>query len=254
MMYKEGLMWQSEEFIPVREPIPSTRNRTSITSIFPTHAQTEATRPIFWARPGAAKAAYLKRKRAFDLFVCLLLLPVVFILTAIISYFIWLEDGGAPFFMQMRTGQYGRRFVMFKFRTMVRNAEELKQRLMHLNELKPPDFKISNDPRITRVGKFLRRTSLDELPQIFNVIKGDMSLVGPRPTSFKAETYELWQMRRLEATPGLTGLWQISGRSDLEFDERVQLDLAYIEKQSLWFDLVILWRTIGSVFRGHGAY
>jgi lipopolysaccharide/colanic/teichoic acid biosynthesis glycosyltransferase len=121
---------------------------------------------------------------------------------------------------------------MLKLRTMVRNAEEMKAQLAHLNELAYPDFKISNDPRITRVGRILRKTSLDELPQLLNVIRGDMSLVGPRPTSFSASTYSLWHTARLEAKPGITGLWQVSGRNELDFDERLRLDIAYIDERS----------------------
>ena len=143
---------------------------------------------------------------------------------------------------------------MHKFRTMVENAEELKKDLAHLNVLTLPDFKIIDDPRVTRVGKFLRKTSLDELPQIFNVLKGDMSLVGPRPTSFEASTYTLWHTERLEVKPGITGLWQISGRSDIDFDERVRLDRKYIERQSFWFDLQILFGTFAAVLNRKGAY
>jgi lipopolysaccharide/colanic/teichoic acid biosynthesis glycosyltransferase len=136
---------------------------------------------------------------------------------------------------------------------MVRNSEELKAQYMHLNELTFPDFKISNDPRVTRVGRFLRKTSLDELPQIFNVLKGDMSLVGPRPTSFAASTYSLWHTARLDAKPGITGLWQVSGRSELDFDDRLRLDIAYLRNRSLWLDLRILLRTIGCVVSTRGA-
>jgi lipopolysaccharide/colanic/teichoic acid biosynthesis glycosyltransferase len=142
---------------------------------------------------------------------------------------------------------------MYKLRTMVRNAEELKAKFMHLNELTYPDFKISNDPRITRVGRLLRKTSLDELPQIFNVLQGDMSLVGPRPTSFSADTYRLWHTARLECKPGVTGLWQVSGRNELDFDERLRLDIAYHHNQCFWLDLRILLRTFGSVVNGRGA-
>ncbi|NHZ72832.1 MAG: sugar transferase [Aquificales bacterium] len=184
----------------------------------------------------------------------LILSPVLFLVIGIISLLIWVEDRKNPFFIQMRTGAYGRRFPMFKFRTMVPNAEELKQELIHLNELEYPDFKIQNDPRVTRLGRFLRRTSLDELPQFINVLLGDMSLVGPRPTSFEAKTYEPWQRARLVVVPGITGLWQVNGRSDVGFDERVQLDIKYIEQQSFLFDLLILWRTFSCVLKGRGAY
>jgi len=137
---------------------------------------------------------------------------------------------------------------------MVNNAEQLKKNLGHMNELTWPDFKISNDPRITRVGSFLRRTSLDELPQLINVLKGNMSLVGPRPTSFVAESYDLWQTERLEVMPGITGLWQISGRSDVDFDERSRLDIKYLENQSFFYDIRILLLTVAAIMSKRGAY
>jgi lipopolysaccharide/colanic/teichoic acid biosynthesis glycosyltransferase len=126
--------------------------------------------------------------------------------------------------------------------------------LAHLNELTPPDFKITDDPRVTRVGRILRKTSLDELPQVFNVLKGEMSLVGPRPTSFAGNTYSFWQTERLEILPGITGLWQVSGRSDVDFDDRARLDIQYIEQQSIWLDLNILFRTVATVISQRGAY
>jgi lipopolysaccharide/colanic/teichoic acid biosynthesis glycosyltransferase len=135
---------------------------------------------------------------------------------------------------------------------LVRNAEELKGQLAHLNVLRPPDFKIPQDPRITRVGMFLRQTSLDELPQLLNVLWGDMSLVGPRPTSFAPTTYQLWHTHRLEVTPGITGLWQVKGRNTTTFDERLRLDIEYIEHRSFGFDLKILLQTVPSVLRRTG--
>ncbi|MDA0244181.1 MAG: sugar transferase, partial [Chloroflexi bacterium] len=177
---------------------------------------------------------YTIAKRMMDLVVVGFALPFLLPLFAIVALLIWIDSPGAPvLFTQKRTGKDGIRFNMFKFRTMVPNAEAMKQELMHLNELQWPDFKISNDPRITRIGKFLRKTSLDELPQLLNVLNGTMSLVGPRPTSFAAETYAPQHLRRLEVTPGLTGLWQIIGRASMEFDERVELDVAYIERRGL---------------------
>jgi lipopolysaccharide/colanic/teichoic acid biosynthesis glycosyltransferase len=142
---------------------------------------------------------------------------------------------------------------MYKFRTMVRNAVELKEQLRHLSIVPPPDFKIPNDPRITRVGRFLRQTSLDELPQILNVLRGEMSLVGPRPTSFNSASYELWHTERLEVLPGITGLWQIKGRNEATFDERLRLDIAYIDRMSLGLDLWIMFQTLKSVFKRLGA-
>jgi lipopolysaccharide/colanic/teichoic acid biosynthesis glycosyltransferase len=193
-------------------------------------------------------------KRLFDILACLLTLPLLLFAGGLIALLIWLDDPGPVLFRQARTGQGGQRFAMYKFRTMVTNADELKQKYAHMNELSWPDFKISNDPRVTRVGRILRKTSLDELPQIINVLKGEMSLVGPRPTSFDVTTYSLWHTERLEVLPGITGLWQVSGRSDVDFDERLRLDIEYIERQSLWFDIYILLRTVGAIFSSRGAY
>jgi lipopolysaccharide/colanic/teichoic acid biosynthesis glycosyltransferase len=198
--------------------------------------------------------AYSRMKRSMDLALCCLALPFALPIMAACALAIWLDDPGPVHFFQWRTGRGGHRFRMFKFRTMVRDAEALKQKYAHLNELSWPDFKLSNDPRITRVGRILRATSLDELPQLFNVLLGDMSLVGPRPTSFDASTYALWQTERLEAIPGVTGLWQISGRSEVDFNERLRLDIEYLERRSLWFDFVILLRTVGAVMGRRGAY
>lgn len=198
--------------------------------------------------------AYYLAKRAFDITVVLLALPVLLPVIVLCALLVKLESGDGPvFFTQQRTGKDGRRFGMLKFRTMVANAEALKKDLSHLNELQWPDFKITDDPRVTRIGRFLRKSSLDELPQIFNVLCGDMSIVGPRPTSFQPETYRLWQTARLDVLPGLTGLWQIIGRGSMEFDERVALDIAYIERQSFALDLMILIRTVGTVLRREGA-
>jgi lipopolysaccharide/colanic/teichoic acid biosynthesis glycosyltransferase len=136
---------------------------------------------------------------------------------------------------------------------MVRDAESRKAELMHLNILPAPDFKILEDPRITRVGRFLRTSSLDELPQLLNVLRGEMSLVGPRPTSFAPSTYSLWHTVRLDATPGITGLWQVKGRNQTTFDERLRLDVEYLRNASLWYDLLILIRTAAAVVRRSGS-
>jgi lipopolysaccharide/colanic/teichoic acid biosynthesis glycosyltransferase len=199
--------------------------------------------------------AYFLVKRLLDLILVLLTLPFWLPLNAIIAMIIRITSPGAPvLFTQMRTGKGGRRFYMYKFRSMVPNAEELKSEYTHLNELQWPDFKITNDPRITPIGRFLRKTSLDELPQLFNVLRGEMSLVGPRPTSFGPETYKLWHTHRLDVIPGLTGLWQIIGRAQLEFDDRLRLDIAYIERASIWLDINILVRTVLAVFESRGAH
>jgi lipopolysaccharide/colanic/teichoic acid biosynthesis glycosyltransferase len=193
-------------------------------------------------------------KRIFDISLVIAALPILLPLMGLCALLIWLDDPGPVLFKQCRTGRGGRRFQMYKFRTMLANAEELKRQYAHLNELTWPDFKITDDPRVTRIGHFLRRSSLDELPQIINILKGQMSLVGPRPTSFDVSTYSLWHTERLEVLPGLTGLWQVSGRSDVDFDERLRLDVAYIRRQSLWLDLVILLRTFTAVLNRRGAY
>ena len=198
---------------------------------------------------------YLVAKRVFDLVFGLLLMVVLSPLFLIIYAVIRLESPGAPvIFRQKRTGKGGNRFDMYKFRTMVPDAEQLKQELMHLNELQWPDFKITNDPRITRIGRFLRKTSLDELPQLLNVILGDMSFVGPRPTSFAAETYNLWHTTRLDVTPGITGLWQIAGRAETEFDDRLRLDITYINHRCFWLDFQIMLRTITAIWQQKGAH
>jgi lipopolysaccharide/colanic/teichoic acid biosynthesis glycosyltransferase len=199
--------------------------------------------------------AYHDVKRMLDLTLVGLTAPLWIPLIGIIAFLIKITSPGAPaIFTQLRTGRGGRRFKMYKFRSMVPNAEELKVKYAHLNELQWPDFKITNDPRVTKVGRILRKTSLDELPQLINVLRGEMSLVGPRPTSFGAETYQLWHTERLDVVPGLTGLWQVVGRAQLEFDDRLRLDIAYIERRSIWLDINILIMTIGAVFTQRGAH
>ena len=192
-------------------------------------------------------------KRAMDLVLLILTAPVTVPLLALVALLVRLDSPGPVIFTQYRTGLHGRRFRMFKFRTMVENAEELKASLAHLNILPPPDFKIIDDPRITRVGKFLRKTSLDELPQLLNVLRGEMTLVGPRPTSFAAHTYRLWHTERLELRPGLTGLWQIKARGDSTFDERLRLDIEYLDRASVLLDLQILLMTALAVVKRSGA-
>jgi lipopolysaccharide/colanic/teichoic acid biosynthesis glycosyltransferase len=185
------------------------------------------------------------------LMILLLLSPVLLGLALVIKF----SSPGPVMFVQQRTGYRGRLFGMYKFRTMVANAEELKESLRHLNKhgADAIDFKIDDDPRITPIGGFLRRSSLDELPNLINVVSGDMRLVGPRPTSFNAYRYKDSHLARLSIYPGMTGLWQISGRSNIDFDQRVELDLSYIAEQSLLLDLKILLKTPFKVFSGHGA-
>jgi lipopolysaccharide/colanic/teichoic acid biosynthesis glycosyltransferase len=196
---------------------------------------------------------YLAGKRALDLVVCTLLLVIAIPVIAVCALAIRLDTSGPMMYAQLRTGRDGRRFRMLKLRTMLANAEELKPQFAHLSVVPPPDFKIPNDPRITRVGRFLRATSLDELPQLFNVLRGDMSLVGPRPTSFEPSRYELWHTQRLDVRPGITGLWQVEGRNVTTFDERLRLDVQYIRRRSLAFDVILLARTVVVVLRRSGA-
>lgn len=199
-------------------------------------------------------SSYLVSKRIMDISLVLLSLPFWLPVLALIAFVIRITSPGAPVvFKQLRTGKGGRRFHIYKFRTMIPNAEELKSTYAHLNELQWPDFKIPDDPRITRMGGFLRKTSLDELPQLINVLRGEMSLVGPRPTSFGADTYKLWHTHRLDVTPGITGLWQVFGRAQLEFDDRLRLDIAYIKRASLRLDIHILIMTVLAVFQQRGA-
>ncbi|MBK6919808.1 MAG: sugar transferase [Deltaproteobacteria bacterium] len=165
-----------------------------------------------------------------------------------------IESKGPVLFKQVRSGRNGRKFVMLKFRSMCTDAEAKLDALQHLNEMDGPVFKIKHDPRITRVGRFIRKTSLDELPQFFNVLFGDMSLVGPRPPlPSEVAKYEAWQRRRLSVRPGITGMWQVSGRNGIDFAQWMKLDLDYIDSWSLWLDLKILFRTLPAVLLRSGA-
>ncbi|MFH1690540.1 MAG: sugar transferase [Candidatus Eisenbacteria bacterium] len=194
-------------------------------------------------------------KRPLDVLaslVGLLLLSPLFIVLAIM---VRLDSRGPVFFRQMRVGKDGREFEFYKFRSMVQDAEAMKNKLMHLNELEGPVFKISDDPRITPIGRFLRRTSLDELPQLFNVLRGDMSLVGPRPPlPAEVANYESWQRQKLSVLPGITCLWQISGRNHIGFTEWMRLDIEYIRRQSFGVDVKILARTLPAVLLRKGAF
>ena len=194
-------------------------------------------------------------KRFFDIVVSFLALIVLLPVFLVIAVALKLDSRGPIVYVSKRNGKKGKLFNFCKFRTMVSNADQMLESLRHLDETDGPIFKIKNDPRITRVGRFLRRYSLDELPQLWNVLKGDMSLVGPRPpTPNEVEKYAHWQLKRLEIRPGLTCLWQVRGRSNLSFREWMKLDLFYIENWSFWLDIKIILRTIVVVIRGEGAY
>jgi lipopolysaccharide/colanic/teichoic acid biosynthesis glycosyltransferase len=205
-------------------------------------------------REREAARRYLRWKRVTDLTVVVLLAPLWLPLVMAVAVGIMLTSPGGPvLFRQHRTGRDLRRFVILKFRTMVPNAEALKAELQHLNLRTWPDFKADPDPRVTGLGRFLRCTSLDELPQLFNVIRGDMSLVGPRPTSLAPDAYEPWQLERFRGPSGLTGVWQVAGRSHPSFAQRVHLDLAYLERACWRLDMEILLRTVPELVLRKGA-
>ncbi len=181
----------------------------------------------------------------------LLSLPIL----VAVAFAIRLESPGPIFYGQTRVGKDGRTFRCYKFRSMVVDAEEMRSQIADLNEASGPWFKVRDDPRLTKVGRFLRRYSLDELPQMYNVLRGDMSLVGPRPNlPDEVAAYEQWHRKRLSVSPGMTGLWQVSGRSDLTFDEMVLLDIYYVENWSIPLDLSIILRSLPAVIFGRGAY
>ena len=188
---------------------------------------------------------YEVTKRIIDIVGSFIGLIVLSPLMLIVSILIKLESKGEVIFKQKRVGLNGREFYMYKFRSMVINAEELKEQLESQNEMSGPMFKIKDDPRITKVGKFIRKTSIDELPQLINVIKGDMSLVGPRPSLPKeVEKFEQWMMERLEVKPGLTCIWQISGRNNIDFEDWMKLDIKYVRERSFKLDMKLILKTV----------
>ncbi|MCS6949198.1 MAG: exopolysaccharide biosynthesis polyprenyl glycosylphosphotransferase [Armatimonadota bacterium] len=206
--------------------------------------------PVKHLAPG-----YRVAKRLLDVVVASVALVLFAPLMLLIAIAIKLDSPGPVLFKQTRIGKGGKPFCFIKFRSMVRNAEQMKRDLLPRNEVRGgPVFKMRNDPRVTRVGRFLRRYSLDELPQLLHVLRGEMSLVGPRPPlPSEVASYGEWEMRRLSVTPGLTCLWQISGRSDIGFREWVELDHIYIDTMSFWTDLKILIFTVPAVLSGRGA-
>lgn len=194
-------------------------------------------------------------KRALDMALIILFLPLIIPLFALVALAIRLEGDGPIFYKAQRVGENGHLFNMIKFRSMIPNADQMRDELVRSHELDPRHPKIKDDPRITNVGRFIRRTSIDELPNLFNVLLGHMSLVGPRPpTPDEVSLYEPWHMQRLAVKPGMTGLWQVSGRSDIPFDEMCLLDIYYIENWSMFLDARILMMTIPRVLMRHGAY
>ena len=201
--------------------------------------------PIVTFLYGPDRVLGMFAKRAFDILVSAAALIVLSLPILLIAVYLRLADGPPILFRQRRIGLHGRPFDCLKFRTMEPAAEERLDELAHLNEIRGPAFKIADDPRVTGAGRWLRRTSLDELPQLWNVLRGDMSIVGPRPAPPReVDRYSVWHRRRLSMRPGLTGLWQISARSEPDFDRRVAIDLDYIDRWSLWMDVKIVLRTI----------
>ena len=198
---------------------------------------------------------YLFLKRSLDILASLAGLIVLSPLFLIVALAIKIEDPkGSVFFSQQRCGKDNKLFPMYKFRSMVSNAEELLEELKEMNEMDGPVFKIKEDPRITKVGKFIRKTSIDELPQLLNVLKGDMSLVGPRPAiPHEVAEYNEYQIQRLLVKPGLTCIWQVSGRNTIGFDEWVEMDLEYIKTRSFLLDLKLIFKTVGVLFGDENA-
>ena len=210
--------------------------------------------PMISFQTSIAKEWQIFAKRLIDIglsLIALILLLPVFIFTTIM---IKATSKGPILFRQVRSGKNGRRFTLYKFRSMVVGAEMRKRALTHRNEMQGPVFKMQRDPRVTPFGRFMRKFSIDELPQLYNVIKGDLSLVGPRPAlPAEVDMYESWQRRRLSMKPGVTCIWQVSGRNRIDFDRWMEMDLQYIDNFSIWLDFKILFRTIFVVLTGYGA-
>jgi exopolysaccharide biosynthesis polyprenyl glycosylphosphotransferase len=211
--------------------------------------------PLLNMEPVAQDSQQLLAKRVFDVTCTLLALPILIPIFLIVAIAIKLDSPGPVFFVQQRVGIRKYIFPMYKFRSMYIDAEEKLKEIEHLNEAEGPIFKIKNDPRITRLGRFIRKTSIDELPQLINVLKGEMSLVGPRPMSIRdVDLFDHGvQRKRFSVQPGLTCIWQISGRSNLPFEKWLELDLEYIENWNFWLDLKILLKTLPAVVKSSGA-
>lgn len=223
--------------------------------------QKELNHQIYWVEKFDHEKALLRgesynfAKRVFDVILVLIFCPFWILIMLVISIILKISDPKSPIlFRQMRTGKGGCRFLFYKFRTMVKDAENLKEKYQGLNELKWPDFKIEDDPRVTKLGKVLRKTSLDELPQLFNVLLGDMSLVGPRPTFIHPDNFHLWQTKRLDVLPGITGIWQLEGRAKTFFEDRIRLDILYVQKRCFLLDIQILFRTITCVIQHKNSF
>jgi exopolysaccharide biosynthesis polyprenyl glycosylphosphotransferase len=211
--------------------------------------------PVLDLRAPALSDYQRLTKRAFDVVLTILILPLALLLMAVIALAIYLDSRGPILFHQERAGENGRIFRMHKFRTMVENAEQLRHQVEHVDKQGRFIHKTSDDPRVTRLGRFLRKFSLDEIPQLFNILQGEMSLVGPRPElPYLVKMYEPWQRKRFAVPPGLTGWWQVHGRSDKPMHLHTEEDLYYIQNYSPWMDILILLKTIGIVFSRRGAF
>ncbi|WP_342576215.1 sugar transferase [Solibacillus sp. FSL K6-1781] len=199
---------------------------------------------------------YLVSKRIIDIIFSLLGIILLFPICIIIAFLIKLEDRkGSVIFKQVRVGENGKTFRIYKFRSMITNAEELKLLLVHQNEASGPVFKMKQDPRVTKFGRLIRKTSLDELPQLINVLKGEMTLVGPRPPlPEEVEKYSSYEMQRLRVTPGLTCYWQVNGRSNISFEQWIEMDLKYINERNLFLDIKLIYKTIFVLFGSRNAY
>jgi lipopolysaccharide/colanic/teichoic acid biosynthesis glycosyltransferase len=193
-------------------------------------------------------------RRSVNLIVLALAAPIVVPVVALLAVAVKLDSRGPVFVRVKRIGRDGRPFGLLKLRSMRRDAEQLKESLRHLNTLPWPDFKIENDPRVTRMGRWLRKYSLDELPQLYNVLRGEMTIIGPRPCSVQLDHYELWQTERLDVTPGLVGRWQADGRGTLDWAGRSRLDIGQSRSRSLRGDLAMVLGTLRSVIESKGAY
>ncbi|MFH2069975.1 MAG: sugar transferase [Elusimicrobiota bacterium] len=211
--------------------------------------------PVFTIRAVSLAGINFLYKRVFDVIVSLLVLSVLFPILLMIAILIKITSSGLIFYMHDRMGYMGKVFKFYKFRTMLKDAEAMLEKIKHLSEREGPVFKMKNDPRITSIGKFLRRFSIDEIPQLINVLRGEMSIVGPRPqVLWEAAAYDTWAKRRLRVLPGITGMWQTSGRASLSYEEMIELDIYYIENWSLGLDLKILFKTLPAIFSKKGSY
>ena len=189
-------------------------------------------------------------KRIGDIVLSIIGIIVTLPITLIVAVLIKIEDGGSVFFSQTRVGKHGAEFKMYKFRSMRPDAEKIKKELMNQNEMSGPMFKMKNDPRITKIGHFIRKTSIDELPQLLNILKGEMSIVGPRPSlPHEVEEFEPWMLERLEVKPGLTCFWQVSGRNAIGFEDWMKLDVKYVRERNLLLDIKLIFKTF-KVFLG----